>query len=135
MDRKLPIGQLNAVWVDPDLVLTVLEDLADASTRGKEDGDLLVACAAAYVEYAGIDAAPGVDALDEADLLTIIALISRVNALSALLASGSIAPGAFDPEALAAAAASARLTDAGDPPVFQLLDFLAHANRAAAEAR
>jgi hypothetical protein len=135
MEKKLTTDQLNAIWVDPDLVLTTLEDIAEASTRGKDDGDLLAACAAAYVDYAGIDAPPGVDALDEADILTIIALVSRVHALSSLLASGSIAPDAFDPESIAAAAASARLTDADDPPVFQLLDFLACANRAAAEAR
>jgi hypothetical protein len=135
MDRKLSADRLNAVTVDPDLVMNVLEDIADAARRRKDDGDVLTACAAAYVDYAGIDAPPGVDALDDADLLTIVALVSRVHALSTLLGSGSIAPDTFDPEAIATAAATARLTDVDETPVFQLLDFLARANRATAEAR
>jgi hypothetical protein len=130
--REFSSDQINAIPVDPDLVLTVLEDIAEAAE--KDQGDLLAACAAAYVDYAGIDAPPGVDALDDDDLLTIMALVTRVHALSVLLASGSIAPDAFDPESIAIAAATARLADRDGTPLFQLLDFLGRANRAKAEA-
>jgi len=127
--------ELNAVDVDPDLMRIAVEDVADGTKAGNPEPDLLVTCASAYVEYIGIEAEPGEDALTEDDLLVIQALVCRMLALVGVVEQGHLSDRMAsddDDGRLAAieAACTTRLIDRGGRPAFQLLDYLAHLSQA-----
>ena len=76
--------------VDPELFEFALMTAVSSPARRGKDVPLGVAVAEAYVEWAGIDAEPGVDALSEAEILTIVAVTKRILALGELRTSGLV---------------------------------------------
>ena len=114
--------------VDPELFEFALMTAVSSPARRGKDVPLGVAVAEAYVEWAGIDAEPGVDALSEAEILTIVAVTKRILALGELRTSGLVDMDMNDDEErmifIEAACDGACLRD-GQEPAFQLLDFMA----------
>jgi len=136
MDEPFDIAELAAVEVDPDLFILALERVAQAPARKSRDAaGLVVLCARAFGEFHGLDGPEAVETLTPSDALVVGALVLRVAALAALIEGGQVNLKAFGPEALAEAAASARLVAGKGEPHFQIFDFLARAERAAAGAR
>jgi hypothetical protein len=113
--------------VDPELFEFALMTLAStpAGRRGKVP--VGVAVAKAYVEFSGIDAAPGEDALSDADVDTIVAVTKRLTALGELRMSGLVDIDMNDDEdrmLFIEAACLARVVGTKAKPAFQLLDFM-----------
>lgn len=132
MAPKLTPERLAALPVDPELILWVIEEIA-ADRRPKHrqaPHGLLLCCARVYALSVGLDAEAGVAAFGDRDLEIVSALALRMAALSDVIASGGLRPGAVAHEHLAAAASAARLTAGPSGLSFQLLDFLAHVERA-----
>jgi hypothetical protein len=114
--------------VDPELFEFALMTAVSSPARRGKDVPLGVAVAEAYFEWAGIDAEPGVDALSEAEILTIVAVTKRILALGELRTSGLVDMDMNDDEErmiFIEAASMARVFGTGKKPVFQLLDFMA----------
>ncbi len=123
--------RLSAVQVDPDLMLVVLEEIADTyARRSRKKEDVFALCAAAYIEFAGVDARHGLDSFSANDMQAIAALVSRLAAMSELGEQGHLKPDQFPVEVMAEAACTAQLVTGNGGPGFQLLDFLAHVERA-----
>jgi hypothetical protein len=131
--------RVAAAEVDPELVMMVIEDIADRPAPDTRDGiELFATCAAAYVDFTGIEAEPGEDALEEEDLVVIVALASRVTALSGLAVAGHLdhkkSPATEEGMmAVAVAASRATLLHRDGQPSFQLLEFLTLLQRAEQE--
>ena len=114
--------------VDPELFEFALMHLSStpAGRRGKIP--VAVAVAEAYVEWAGIEAEPGEDALSDADVRTIVAVTQRLLALGELRASGLVdmdLNGDEERRIFIEAACMARVLGTKAKPAFQLLDFMA----------
>jgi hypothetical protein len=73
------------------------------------------------------------EAFDDEAVATIVALASRLSALSRLMESGQIDTKAVDNDAVIVAASACRLIEKDGAPAFQLFEFLAHVRRAEAE--
>jgi hypothetical protein len=131
--------RVAAAEVDPELVMMVIEDIADRPAPDTRDGiELFATCAAAYFDFTGIEAEPGEDALEEEDLVVIVALASRVTALSGLAVAGHLdhkkSPATEEGMmAVAVAASRATLLHRDGQPSFQLLEFLTLLQRAEQE--
>jgi hypothetical protein len=126
--------EIAAVRLDPDLMLYAIELAAEPRNRKL---DVAVISARAYVEYTEVDAEPGEDALGEDDVLGILALASRLSALFDVLEQGRLGnPAMREDERMLTveAACTATLLQRDGRPSFQLLDFLAHLERARQES-
>ena len=121
-----PIGPIGPV--DPELLEYALMHLAATPAERRGEVPVAVAVAEAYVEWIGIDAAPGEDALSDEDTATIIAVSQRLIALGELRASGLVDMDMNDDDErliLIDAASQARVFGTKSKPAFQLLDFMA----------
>lgn len=134
MAAPLSRAEIAAAEVDPGLMLLALERIADFHVRRRRKGHMLRECAEAYFEFFDVDPPSSPDAVSPDDLLGIAALAARLGALAALIESGQIvappAAGAMSPDAMVAAASTARITFTDGEWRFQLLDFIARAGRA-----
>ena len=78
---------LSGVPVDPDLLEHVLHSFSICPLASGSGKVSLLVCVRAYAEWIGIEAEPGLDAMDAADIPTISAAMSRTIALTDLIAA------------------------------------------------
>jgi hypothetical protein len=122
-----------ADWAGGDLEL----EEADLDDEADDEFDEDAFDDEAEFDEEALDAALGEafdeEDLDEAAVATIVALASRLSALSRLMESGQIDTKAVDNDAMIVAASACRLIEKDGKPAFQLFEFLAHVRRAQAE--
>lgn len=131
MDDTFDIAELAAIEVDPELLILALERLASAPPKKSRDASgMAVLCARAFGEFYGLDGPEAVETFTPSDALAFGALILRVSALGTLIEGKQVKLEGFDPEAIAEAAATARIVIGKGAPQFQIFDFIARAGKA-----